>query len=89
MERYNIGFCIYELNGHMSPEVITADFVYVRLHGPGAKYQGSYDDKTLQTWADKMRAWKKGGKDVFCFFDNDEQGYAAFNAIRVKELLEG
>ena len=88
MEKYNIGFCIYELNGHLSPEVVTADFVYVRLHGPGAKYQGSYDDAALQYWADKMNAWKKDGKDVFCFFDNDEQGFAAFNAIRIKELLQ-
>jgi uncharacterized protein YecE (DUF72 family) len=88
MEKYNIGFCIYELNGHLSPEVVTANFVYVRLHGPGAKYQGSYDDEALTIWADKISAWKKDGKDVFCFFDNDEEGYAAFNAIKIKELLQ-
>ena len=87
MEKYNICFCIYELNGHLSPEVVTANFVYVRLHGPGAKYQGSYDDTMLEIWASKIRKWKEEGKDVFCYFDNDEQGYAAFNAIRIKELI--
>lgn len=36
----NHAFCLYELAGHHSPKELTADFVYVRLHGPGDKYQG-------------------------------------------------
>lgn len=42
LRQYNCAFCIYELAGHRSPEIVSADFVYIRLHGPGAKYQGSY-----------------------------------------------
>src|SRR5690606_31090935 len=38
LRRYNCGVCIYELAGHQSPVEITADFVYIRLHGPGNKY---------------------------------------------------
>ncbi|WP_446918058.1 DUF72 domain-containing protein, partial [Klebsiella pneumoniae] len=26
-------------------------------------------------------------KDVYVYFDNDEQGYAAFNALRLKEFI--
>lgn len=48
LSNHNIAFCIYELAGHLSPLTVTADFVYIRLHGPGAKYEGSYQDKALK-----------------------------------------
>jgi uncharacterized protein YecE (DUF72 family) len=86
LQKYNCAFCIYELEGHYSPVEVTADFVYVRLHGPGNKYQGSYSDETLGEWAAQCKQWLKT-KDVFVYFDNDENGYAAFNAIRLKELV--
>ena len=85
LNKYNCAFCIYELDGHQSPVVATADFVYVRLHGPGRKYQGSYSDAALQSWAALCKGWAKS-KDVFVYFDNDEKGYAAFNALKLKEL---
>lgn len=87
LKKYNCAFCIYELAGHISPIQVTANFVYVRLHGPGNKYQGSYSDTTLNEWAKKCIKWSQT-KDVFVYFDNDERGYAAFNAIRLKELIE-
>jgi uncharacterized protein YecE (DUF72 family) len=86
LKKHNCAFCIYELAGHISPIQITADFIYLRLHGPGNKYQGSYSDETLQEWADECLKWSQE-KDVFVYFDNDEQGYAAFNALRLRELL--
>jgi uncharacterized protein YecE (DUF72 family) len=87
LKKYNCAFCIYELDQHLSPLKVTADFVYLRLHGPGGKYQGSYSEKALEEWADQCRKWLKS-KDVYVYFDNDEMGYAAFNAIRLKELLD-
>jgi len=86
LEKYNCAFCIYELDGHLTPLKVTADFVYIRLHGPGHKYQGSYSEQALAEWAEKCKEWNKG-KDVFVFFDNDENGYAAFNAKRLIELV--
>jgi uncharacterized protein YecE (DUF72 family) len=86
LKKHNCAFCIYELAGHISPSQITADFVYLRLHGPGNKYQGSYSDETLQTWADECLKWSET-KDVFVYFDNDQNGYAAFNALKLRELI--
>jgi uncharacterized protein YecE (DUF72 family) len=88
LQDYNCAFCIYELDHHLSPLHITADFVYVRLHGPGNKYQGSYSEESLVEWANRCKNWQKMGKDVFFYFDNDQEGYAAFNAIRLKQLLK-
>ncbi|MBX9853452.1 MAG: DUF72 domain-containing protein [Cytophagaceae bacterium] len=88
LKKRNCAFCIYELAGHMSPMEVTADFIYVRLHGPGKeKYQGSYSDKALKKWAEQIKEWKKEGKDVYCYFDNDQYGYAAFNGIKLWELI--
>jgi uncharacterized protein YecE (DUF72 family) len=83
----NCGFCIYELAGHTSPMVITANFVYIRLHGPGNKYQGSYSDESLGKWAEQILQWKDEGKDVYVYFDNDQDAFATYNAITLKDML--
>lgn len=87
LRRHNAGYCIYEIEYFQSPIVITSDFVYLRLHGPGLKYQGSYPDKTLAMWAKQVRDWEAAGKMVFVYFDNDQAGYAAYNAMTLQEML--
>jgi uncharacterized protein YecE (DUF72 family) len=81
----NCAFCLYELDGHLTPFEITADFVYVRLHGPGGKYQGNYSEESLQGWGAKCIEWAKS-LDVFVYFDNDIGSYAPFNAKRLIEI---
>ena len=46
-----VAFCIYELGVRHSPLEVTADFVYVRLHGPQAPYQGAYSREAIQACA--------------------------------------
>ena len=41
---------------------ITADFVYMRLHGDEELYQSGYQDKALTRWARRIRAWHRGGE---------------------------
>jgi uncharacterized protein YecE (DUF72 family) len=84
----NAALCLYHLQGFMSPKEITADFVYVRLHGPGGAYQGSYETIDLNGWAGALSTWRRQGRDIFCYFDNDEKGYAAANAGRLKTMLD-
>jgi len=81
-------FCIYELAGLQSPREITADFTYIRLHGPGDAYSGCYGAETLAGWVDAFSRWAKEGKEIYCYFDNDELGYAARNAAELQELVE-
>lgn len=80
-------FCIYELAGYLSPREVTTDLAYVRLHGPGDKYQGDYSDQTLSEWAATFRDWAEQGRDVYCYFDNDQAGFAARNALRLQEMV--
>jgi len=87
LKEHNCAFCIYELDGHISPIEVTANYVYIRLHGPGGKYQGSYSDAALHEWATRCKEWAAQGKDVYVYFDNDQEGYAAFNGIKLQEMI--
>lgn len=72
-----------------APWEATADFVYIRGHGPSGRYHGSYDDAALATWAGRIRAWQEGGRDVCCFFDNDIKAAAPADAARLAAMLRG
>jgi uncharacterized protein YecE (DUF72 family) len=88
LQEFNCAFCIYDLGGHKSPVKITANFVYVRLHGPSEnKYQGSYSKAALKKWAKQCLEWQSLKKNVYVYFDNDQEGYAAFNALTLKALI--
>jgi uncharacterized protein YecE (DUF72 family) len=90
LKRFNAAFCIYELAGYHSPMSLTADFTYVRLHGPAAgKYQGSYRDERLREWALQVKAWARDLKAVYIYFDNDQAGYAPRNALTLRKMIEG
>jgi uncharacterized protein YecE (DUF72 family) len=87
MSRHGVAFCMYELAGRRSPKRITADFVYVRLHGPEGAYRGQYATQVLAGWAVSFSAWAGKGMEIFCYFDNDEAGYAAQDAARLQQML--
>ena len=41
-------------------EDLTADFVYVRLHGAEQLYASGYTDEQLDWWAARIREWRRG-----------------------------
>jgi uncharacterized protein YecE (DUF72 family) len=89
LRRHRAALCIYEIAGFQGPMEVTADFTYIRLHGPGDKYQGDYSESTLRTWAKRIQNWRKELTRVFVYFDNDQSGFAAKNALELKRMLEG
>lgn len=89
LRKHNAAFCIYDFNFVQSPKEITADFIYLRLHGPAGPYSGSYSDEALRGWAADFRRWIKKVKNIYCYFDNDQAGFAALNALTLKKMIEG
>lgn len=87
LQDHGAAFCIYELAGTVSPKEVTTDFVYIRLHGPNGPYKGSYDDRTLSGWVGAISSWVAQGCEIFCYFDNDQQGYAAQNGLKLQGML--
>src|SRR5256885_15516011 len=59
LRRHNTAFCIYEIAGFHSQFLLAANFTYVRLHGPGGAYQGSYSDEKFAEWAERIRGWDR------------------------------
>ena len=87
LARQNISFCISDRHDAPSPWKRTADFVYVRGHGPGGRYKGHYSRDVLSKWATRIRSWKKQRCDVYVYFDNDQKSAAPADALRLRELL--
>jgi uncharacterized protein YecE (DUF72 family) len=89
LARHNIAYCAFHLAGEHSPVELTADFAYVRLHGPKGKYQGRYSQGALRDWSARIRDWQRRLAAIYFYFDNDEEGYAASDALRLKSLIMG
>jgi uncharacterized protein YecE (DUF72 family) len=89
LEEHGAAYCV--MSGAGLPCILraTARFVYVRLHGPDPThlYGGSYVDDNLRWWADRIREWEAMNRDVFAYFNNDSDGNAVRNALRLKELF--
>jgi uncharacterized protein YecE (DUF72 family) len=68
-------------------EEVTADFMYLRLHGDQELYASGYSDAALDDWAAKSRRWLGEGLDVFAYFDNDIKGFAPYDAMRLIQRL--
>ena len=83
----NISLCLSDHHDAPAPWKRTADFVYVRGHGPGGRYRGHYADRTLIEWARRIRSWKKQGKDVYVYFDNDQKSAAPADALKLRQML--
>lgn len=66
---------------------VTADFVYVRLHGHEALYASKYLQTELSEWAKKIKNWLANDLDVYAYFDNDAHAHAIQNAQELKELI--
>ena len=64
LRQHEVALCLYEFAGEQAPLEVTADFVYIRLHGPEGPYQGSYDDQALRTWADRIDGWVRMGLEI-------------------------
>lgn len=64
-----------------------ADVQYVRLHGEQRLYAGEYSDRTLDAWATRLASWRDAGKDAYVYFDNDIDGRAPYDALRLLDRL--
>jgi uncharacterized protein YecE (DUF72 family) len=88
LRKHDIGLVVADTAGKF-PRLfdVTADFVYVRLHGDVHLYKSGYTPRALQEWARRIRAWERAGKDVYVYFDNDMKVRAPFDAISLMDRL--
>ena len=89
LRAHDIALCLSDHHDAPAPWEVTASFVYVRGHGPEGTYQGNYSDKTLRAWAKRITSWKRGRRDVYVYFDNDQKSAAPFDARRLIAMVPG
>ena len=86
--KHGIGLVVADTAGKW-PKMfhVTADFVYVRLHGDIKIYTSGYSDRALASWARRIRNWDRDGRDVYVYFDNDVKVKAPFDALHLMRKL--
>jgi uncharacterized protein YecE (DUF72 family) len=89
LAEHDVALCVSDHHDAPSPWEATASFVYVRAHGPGGRYYGRYSEPELRTLAHAIEGWRKDGKAVFCYFDNDIRSAAPRDAERLISLTAG
>ena len=91
LRSHRMAFVIADTAGKFPyAEEVTADFVYVRLHGSRELYASGYTDGELDAWASRVQRWRAaqgGGRDVYVYFDNDAKVHAPFDAMRLRERI--
>ena len=85
LKRFNFAWVVVDSPSWPKVYQVTADFVYVRMHGSKILFGSKYTKKELENLAKKIKEWKKQNLDVYVYFNNDAHGYAIENA---KELLK-
>lgn len=65
LRRYSVALVVADTAGKWPYcEDVTADFMYLRLHGDKKLYASGYTNQALDRWADRIRAWSKGTEPV-------------------------
>jgi len=63
LRRHRIALVVADTAGKWPyREDVTADFVYLRLHGEKELYASGYTEAALDRWAARIRAWSEGGE---------------------------
>jgi uncharacterized protein YecE (DUF72 family) len=89
LHRHNVALAIHDLLPD-HPIERTADWCYLRFHGPDAlnhKYWGAYTGRRLWRVADRIEQWLGDGDDTYAYFNNDYNGHAVRDAAWLRDRL--
>jgi len=68
---YNCAMVIQDIPKSATPlNDVRGDFIYLRFHGPEARYRGDYTDEFLKRYAGYIKKWISEKKIVYAYFNN-------------------
>jgi uncharacterized protein YecE (DUF72 family) len=83
LREFNIALCMADTVGrYPSCEAITADFVYIRLHGSRKLYASPYSEEELWTWAEKVNVVKLSFQLIISYVD-------CFQSVNISRIMVG
>ena len=65
---------------------LTTDWTFVRFHHGHRGRRGNYSESELREWAQRLADWRRS-VEVYAYFNNDWEGFAVRNGLRLRELL--
>jgi uncharacterized protein YecE (DUF72 family) len=87
LEDYRMAMVIQDKPPAVTPMMESElPFVYLRFHGPGGSYRGSYEDELLYEYAGYINDWISEGKTVYSYFNNT-MGEAISNLFTLSDLV--
>jgi uncharacterized protein YecE (DUF72 family) len=79
----NVSFCTHDYPGLTAPRRAIGPIAYVRFHGAGGLYCGSYSEPALRGWWNWMEEQVRSGKELYVYFNNDVEAQAIRDALRL------
>lgn len=86
LNKNRISFVANDTTAFPTIQKVTGPVAYIRFHGPGRLYASGYGEKQLRFWAEKIGEYRKN-RVVYCYFNNDAEGYALKNALDLRKLI--
>jgi uncharacterized protein YecE (DUF72 family) len=87
LKRHRAALCIHDkLDDH--PWELTADWTYLRFHGPDGGNRKKYSSQKLLACARKVARLLAEGVDVYAYFNNDLEGHAVEDALTLRRYVE-
>jgi uncharacterized protein YecE (DUF72 family) len=87
LRKHGAALCVADMPAINGYREVTADFIYLRLHGKPSLYYTLYSEEELGDWARWVRPFMLKGTDVYAYFDNDGDAHAVQNALQLKGML--
>ncbi|ACM59258.1 uncharacterized protein YecE (DUF72 family) [Caldicellulosiruptor bescii] len=84
----NIAFVIADSSRYPKEKIITANFAYIRFHGPKEMFSSSYSEDQLKNFAMDIKVYSEICEKIYVYFNNDFNGYAVENAKNLVKILE-
>lgn len=85
---YNISLCFSDYPRVKIDSPSTADFVYMRRHGPTSLYSSRYNETEIMRDAFLIKKYSKTNMDIFVYYNNDANAWAVQNALQLKEMIK-
>lgn len=87
LDEHGVSFCDHDMPGSATPRWVAGPIAYVRFHGGEGKYWGRYSDEGLLSWTDWIVEQARGGRDVWCYFNNDIEAHAIHDALTLHAMV--
>lgn len=87
LKKHSVALVAADSSRYPGARQVTADFFYVRMHGPEKLFSSKYTAEQLEELAAYLKTIESQMKRIYVYFNNDYHGYALDNARDLLQLV--